>query len=156
MLPDEEVQYLQSHPNPQTRLRALFEAGWSLASIGDSLTPPRPKSTLYYQIKNAPYSDTTTPLPTPTPKNVHIRPISPQIPKTKAEELARLAALARNCRAKTPSSSPYRVANNQLTELVTALYLKGVPVNSIARAAKVSSRAMFRRVSKGIGNINNV
>jgi len=31
-----------------------------------------------------------------------------------------------------------------------------VPVNSIARAAKVSSRAMFRRVSKGLGDTKNV
>jgi hypothetical protein len=153
MLPQEELDYLDSLQNPSERLRALHEAGWSLSTLASSIKPPRPKSTLYYQVKNAPSPDLSRPVPPPPAPLPQVRSISPSVNAKQAEELASLSALARNCRSKTPPSSPYRLANTELTELVTSLYLQGVPVNTIAKAAKVSPRAMFRRVSKGLGNV---
>lgn len=150
MLPSDEIDYIQQHPQPSSRLKALFEAGWSLSSIGSSLNPPVAKSTLYYQIRTATEADISRPVPSIPEKKLSIRPISPQVPKSTAEELARLAKLARNCRAKTTASSPFRVANEKLTRIAVELYQSGVPVNSIAKAAKVSPRAMYRRVSKGL------
>jgi len=153
MLPDDELKYLNSLENPSARLRALHEAGWSLSTLASSITPPRPKSSLYYQVKNAPSSDLSRPIPSPPLPALPVRSISPQVSSKNAEELARLSALARNCRSRTPPSSPYRVANNKLTDLAVSLYLQGVPVSAIAKAAKVSARAMFRRVSRGLGNV---
>ena len=155
MLPEDESRFLNSLPQdlvPQ-RLKALHALGWSLKELGDSLQPPRPKSTVFNWIKQeeTPLTDidSSHPLPSPTP-SLPVRPISPKVPPRLAPELLRLAKLAKLCRAKTPPSSPFRIANDELTRLATSLYLQGVPVDRIAKAAQVSSRAMFRRVNKGL------
>ena len=155
MLPESEKEFLNSlGPLIPNRLLALHEAGWSLKELGESLTPPRPKSTVYNWIKqeNTGYTDEENPTPLPTP-NLPVRPISPKVPPKLVPELKRLSHLAQRCRAKTPPSSPFRLANDDLTKLVTDLYLKGVPVQRIAKACEVSPRAMFRRVSKGLSNL---
>lgn len=152
MLPEDEINFLNSlGPLVPNRLLALHQAGWSLKELGDSLQPPRPKSTVYNWIKNEtePYNPQDSDIPLPTP-NLPIRPVSPKVPPRYVPELKRLSLLAQRCRAKTPPSSPFRVANDQLTVLATDLYLKGVPVDRIAKAAEVSARAMFRRVSRGL------
>ena len=155
MLPESEKEFLNSlGPLIPNRLLALHEAGWSLKELGDSLTPPRPKSTVYNWIKqeNSGYTDEKHTIPLPTP-NLPMRPISPKVPPKLVPELKRLAHLAQRCRAKTPPSSPFRIANDDLTQLATELYLKGVPVQRIAKACEVSPRAMFRRVSKGLSTL---
>lgn len=155
MLPESEKEFLNSlGPLIPNRLLALHEAGWSLKELGDSLEPPRPKSTVYNWIKqeSTGYTSQEHPAPLPTP-NLPIRPISPKVPPKLVPELKRLSHLAQRCRAKTPPSSPFRLANDDLTKLVTDLYLKGVPVQRIAKACEVSPRAMFRRVSKGLSNL---
>jgi hypothetical protein len=155
MLPESEKEFLNSlGPLIPNRLLALHEAGWSLKELGDSLTPPRPKSTVYNWTKqeNSGYTDEKHPVPLPTP-NLPMRPISPKVPPKLVPELKRLAHLAQRCRAKTPPSSPFRIANDDLTQLATELYLKGVPVQRIAKACEVSPRAMFRRVSKGLSTL---
>ena len=155
MLPESEKEFLNSlGPLIPNRLLALHEAGWSLKELGDSLTPPRPKSTVYNWIKQETtgYTDEKHPVPLPTP-NFPVRPISPKVPPKLVPELKRLAHLAQRCRAKTPPSSPFRIANDDLTKITTELYLKGVPVQRIAKACGVSSRAMFRRVSKGLSTL---
>ena len=155
MLPESEKEFLNSlGPLIPNRLLALHEAGWSLKELGDSLTPPRPKSTVYNWIKqeNSGYTDEKHPVPLPTP-SLPVRPISPKVPPKLVPELKRLAHLAQRCRAKTPPSSPFRLANDDLTQLATELYLKGVPVQRIAKACEVSPRAMFRRVSKGLSTL---
>jgi hypothetical protein len=155
MLPESEKEFLNSlGPLIPNRLLALHEAGWSLKELGDSLTPPRPKSTIYNWIKqeNTGYTDEKHPVPLPTP-SLPVRPISPKVPPKLVPELKRLAHLAQRCRAKTPQSSPFRIANDDLTQLATELYLKGVPVQKIAKACEVSPRAMFRRVSRGLSTL---
>jgi hypothetical protein len=153
MLPEDEVRFLNScGPLIPDRLYQLHQAGWSLSTLGDALTPPRPKSTIYNWIKSVETSTPHTfeePLPTPPPKFV-IRPLSPKVPPSLIPELQQLSLLAQRCRSKTPPSSPYKKANDRLTLLVTDLYLKGVPVNIIAKATGVSARAMFRRVERGL------
>lgn len=155
MLPESEKEFLNSlGPLIPNRLLALHEAGWSLKELGDSLIPPRPKSTVYNWIKQETtgYTDQEHPTPLPTP-NLPVRPISPKVPPKLVPELKRLSHLAQRCRAKTPPSSPFRLANEDLTKLATDLYLKGVPVERIAKACGVSARAMFRRVNRGLSNL---
>lgn len=152
MLPEDEIRFLNSlGPSIPNRLLALHQVGWSLKELGDSLQPPRPKSTVFNWIKQESTSllDDSHPLPHPTP-SLPVRPISPKVPPRLVPELKRLSHLAQRCRARTPPSSPFRIANEELTLLATDLYLKGVPVDRIAKAAEVSPRAMFRRVSKGL------
>jgi hypothetical protein len=151
MLPEDEVRFLNScGPLIPDRLHQLHQAGWSLSTLGNSLTPPRPKSTVYNWIKSVetphPFQE---PLPTP-PVKFTIRPLSPKVPPSLIPELQNLSLLAQRCRSKTPPSSPYKKANDKLTQLVTDLYLKGVPVDTIAKATGVSARAMFRRVNRGL------
>jgi hypothetical protein len=151
MLPEDEIRFLNSLPtsNIPARLLALHQAGWSLKELGDSLTPPRPKSTIFNWIKQeeTPYVD--HPIPHPNP-SIPVRPISPKVPPRLAPEILRLSRLAQRCRARTPHSSPFRLANEELTKIATSLYLNGVPIKHIAKAANVSDRAMFRRVNKGL------
>lgn len=152
MLPEDEVRFLNScGPLIPDRLHHLHQAGWSLSILGKSLTPPRPKSTVYNWIQSVetPHNFDDNPVPKPQPK-VTIRPLSPKVPPSLIPELKHLSALAQKCRSRTPPASPYKKANDRLTEVVTELYLKGVPVDTIAKATGVSARAMFRRVNRGL------
>jgi hypothetical protein len=151
MLPEDELRFLNScGPLIPDRLHHLHQLGWSLSTLGKSLDPPRPKSTVYNWIKSVETPHTfSEPTPTPPPKFV-VRPLSPKVPPSLIPELQRLSLLAQKCRARTPPASPYKKANDRLTQLVTDLYLKGVPVDTIAKATGVSARAMFRRVDKGL------
>jgi hypothetical protein len=151
MLPEDEVRFLNScGPLIPDRLHHLHSVGWSLSTLGEALTPPRPKSTVYNWIKSVETPHTFPEnLPTPPPKFV-IRPLSPKVPPSLIPELQRLSLLAQKCRARTPPASPYKKANDKLTLIVTDLYLKGVPVDTIAKATNVSARAMFRRVNRGL------
>jgi hypothetical protein len=151
-LPLSEVEYLNSFPYPPTRrLAALHTWGWSLSTLAKALDPPRAKSTVHNWITNEGILDMTEPFPMPQ-KSLPVRSISPQVPPHAVPHLKELSKLARQCRSRTPKSSPYRLANEELTETALSLYRKGVPVELIASASGVSARAMFRRIEKGLKN----
>jgi len=153
-LPPAEVEYLNSFPYPPTRrLAALHSWGWSLSTLAQALNPPRAKSTVHNWITNEGILDMTEPFPVPQ-KALPVRSISPQVPPHAVPHLKELSKLARQCRSRTPKSSPYRIANEELTETALSLYKRGVPVELIASASNVSSRAMFRRIEKGLKNAN--
>ncbi len=160
-LPPDEVRFLSSIPAEllHGRLRALWEGGWSLGIIADSLEPKKPKSTVHFWVKNAPSQEQRRPVP-PTPAKSltstvplmspgKMRSISPSVPPAIRPQLKELAVLASRYRAKTPPDSPLALANQEFTHLARILYNKGVPAADIAKAAGVTYRAIARRISNG-------
>lgn len=159
-LPEDEVRFLQALPRSErdARLVALHEFGWSLSTLGRSFTPPKPKTTIHYWIRNAkrgveqrrelpqpPPTSLTTAVP--TYKAPISRSISPRVPPDMRPHLRELATMSRRYRAKTPSSSPLAQANQELTKIALELHAHGVPTSDIAAAAGVSYRAMARRIA---------
>lgn len=160
-LPDDEVRFIASMPQELIpgRLRALWNAGWSLGVIAKSLKPVRPKSTVHFWVKNASEEEQTRTIPAPPAKSItasaplasapRTRSISPEVPPELIPHLRELAGLSKRYRAKTPSSSPFAQANREFTEISLELYHRGVPAASIAEAAGVTYRAMARRIANG-------
>lgn len=159
-LPHDEVRFLQELPRSErdSRLAALHDHGWSLATLGRSLQPPKPKTTIHYWIRNAkkgveqrrelpkpPPTSLTTAVP--TYKAPISRSISPKVPPDMRPHLRELASQSRRYRAKTPKSSPLAQANQELTKIALQLHAHGVPTSDIAAAAGVSYRAMARRIA---------
>jgi hypothetical protein len=159
-LPKDEVSFINSlgRPELELRLRALWEAGWSLSIIGESLTPPRPKTTVHFWVKRAPSVEQKRSIPPPPPRSLttsvptknapRLRSISPGVPPEMKPRLLELATLARRYRARTMPDSPLAQANRDLTATAIALRSMGVPTAAIAEAAGVSYRAMARRLSR--------
>lgn len=169
-LPQEERDFLSAlaaDADPDAvkiRLRTLFSAGWSLTTLGEALTPPRPRATVHYWIRTAPAHDpshaaASTPTPTPSypsstliselvPDSASVRSISPSVPEQFVTLLPRLALEARRYRARMSPNSRFAVANRQFTEICKELHSLGVPSQKIADAAGVSYRAIARRVAK--------
>lgn len=160
-LPADEVRFLSSLDQPmlQSRLKALWEAGWSLKIIADSLSPTRPKSTVHFWVKTATAQEQRRPIPATPPKSLtttapllsspRMRSISPSVPPELKTHLKELATLANRYRAKTPPDSPYAKANQELTHVARMLYNRGVPAVDIAEAAGVTYRAIARRLANG-------
>ena len=159
-LPLDEVTYLSTLPREEmeSRLRALWEAGWSLASLGASVQPERPKTTIHFWVKRAASIPQSRSLPTPPPKSLttsvpvktapRLRSISPGVPSDMRIRIKELSDLAKRYRAKTPNTSPIAQANDELTAIARTLSSMGVPTQAIADAAGVSYRAMARRIAK--------
>lgn len=160
LLPDDEVAFISALPRPEaeSRLRALWEAGWSLGILGDSLVPARPKTTIHFWVKRAEVVEQIRSIPNPPPKSLttsvptksapRLRSISPGVPPDIRPRLQELSLLAKRYRAKTAPDSPLALANEELTAIARTLRSMGVPTAAIAEAAGVSYRAMARRLSK--------
>jgi hypothetical protein len=160
LLPKDEVAFIDSlsRPEAEARLRALWEAGWSLSVLGQSLVPVRPKTTIHFWVKRAAPTSQARPTPPPPPRSFttavptksapRVRSISPGVPPSMKPRLKELSHLARRYRAKTLPDSPLAQANRDLTAMAIALRSMGVPTAAIAEAAGVSYRAMARRLSK--------
>jgi hypothetical protein len=159
-LPSDEVTFLESLPREkfESRLKALWEAGWSLSSLGDSLNPKRPKTTIHFWVRRAKIEEQPreVPLPkkkslvtaTPTKKPPRLRPVSPGVPADLKPRLRELSQLARRYRSRTPKESIFAKANEELTTIAITLRSMGVPTAAIAEAAGVTYRAMAKRLSK--------
>ncbi len=159
-LPTDEVAFIQSldKSTSESRMRALWEAGWSLQSIGSSLNPPKPKTTVHFWVRRAASVEQHRSVPTPPPRSFtvstpvktapRLRTVSPGVPSHVKDQLRDLSNQARRFRAKTPAGHPVAIANDQLTTMVKTLYTMGVPTQAIAEAAGVSYRAMARRIAK--------
>ena len=155
-LPDYEIKYLNTFPYPPTRRLATLRAkGWSLSVLGKALDPPRSKATIHNWTANEEIFDFTEPIPTPQKAPIPAHPLAPLVPLETIPELRRLVPLAQRYRSRTPKNSIYAESNEKLTELAVSLYLRGIPVSAIAKAAQVSNRAMYRRVNKGLGKHHN-
>jgi hypothetical protein len=134
-----------------TRLNDLFNAGWTLQSMGNAFNPPRRRSTVRsWMVRRYTQSPLETPIPKPRVRTGYVsrRPVSPGI---SADELAQIrlhAPLARTYRSKMNPDSPQARANLSLTEICIALNEKNVTVKELAEAAGVTYRAMARRLGK--------
>ena len=158
-LPQDEVAFIAALPRPEaeSRLRSLWEAGWSLQVLGNSLSPQRPKTTIHFWVKRAETVEQQRAIPAP-PKSLttsvptksapRLRSISPGVPTDMRPRLKELSDLAKRYRAKTAPTSPLAQANDELTSIARTLRSMGVPTAAIAEAAGVSYRAMARRLSK--------
>jgi hypothetical protein len=155
-IPQSEVAVLKHLTRPQllTRVAQLFEAGWTLQSIGNALDPVRPRSTIKSWVDQQHRLDPIpTPIPQPsykTPKEGYVRitPVSPGVPADTAERLRFLASNAKNYRARMSSATLEYKCNQELTEVVLELRANNVSIADIARAAGVTHRAISKRASK--------
>ena len=160
-LPADEVRFLSSLPTDllHGRLKALWESGWSLGIMANSLEPKKPKSTVHFWVQNATTQEQRRPLPPTPPKSLtstapllntpRLRSISPSVPADLKPRLKELASLANRYRAKTAPDSPLAIANQEFTHLARMLYNRGIPAADIAEAAGVTYRAVARRLSNG-------
>lgn len=159
-VPTDEKAFLNSLPKEQRnkRLRALWEAGWSLSILGASLFPKRGKTTIHFWIVNIESGEQRRAVPEPPPKSLssltpltisaRVRSISPAVPPHLKPKIKELSRLSKRYRARTPENSPFAIANRELTDLAKSLRERGVPTSIIAEAAGVSYRAMAKRLTK--------
>lgn len=158
-LPDYEVDILRELAGYElvSRAKTLYQAGWTLRSIGEAFDPPRARSTIRYWINTpAPIAgfqgdafDLYT-VPVPTLATTSNKPTKPRRPLTTVEHsrIARLAPTARKFRATMNAGHPSAKANKEMTELCARLHhQERVTIRDLADAAGVSYRAMARRVS---------
>ena len=153
-LPPHEVEFLNTLKGEQRveRVAALFNAGWSLQTIGDSLQPRHPRSTVRsWVLKAKGLNLTDAPIPTPrlkTPEGGYqkVRPESPGIPQGDLDQIRHLSPLARGYRSRMASTSAPAVANQRLTDLCKRLHQNNVSVRELAEAAGVTYRAMYKRL----------
>lgn len=158
-LPDDEIRFLSnlSEQLLKERVKALWESGWSLSVIANSLKPTKPKSTVHFWVQNTASASQRRPIPPTPPKSLTVtaplsdapitRSISPSVPPDLKPHIRQLANLSKRYRAKTPANSPLAEANRELTIITLDLYHRGVPAAAIAEAAGVSYRAIARRIS---------
>lgn len=168
-LPEVEVRLLVgcSGDALRARVRALREAGWTLAAIAEAWDPPKQRSS----IRALSQQPTKSPLPlvsSPPSSSAHLgaaeksrsttrhsrarrfyNPSAPKISKDDAKTISQLAPLARRYRARANPTGSYAQANEQLTQLCISLYRSGASVLELAEAANVTYRAMARRIGVG-------
>lgn len=153
-LPPHEVELLNSLQGEQRieRVAALYNVGWSLQTIGDSLLPKHPRSTIRTWVQRATGVNTIdAPIPEPklkTPEGGYqkVRPESPGVPQDTLELIRELAPLARSYRSRMATTSAAAVANDRLTALCILQHQKGVSIRELAEAAGVTYRAMYKRI----------
>jgi hypothetical protein len=163
-LPQSEIDYLAQLSASdkfafQSRLKALWEAGWSLSILGNSVSPKRPRATIHYWVRQAasvpqlaaiPQPEFNQPLPTALLGVVSAttRTIAPSVTPDVAAKLRALSLQARRYRSRTSESNQFAVANREFTALVKDLRSQGIPAVDIANAAGISYRAVARRAAK--------
>lgn len=163
-LPQNEINYLDYLSRTDSkafysRLRALWEAGWSLSVLGNSVSPKRPRATIHYWVRKADSVAQTEPIPTPEFNKplptallgvveAKTRTIAPTVTPETAKKLRELSLQARRYRARTASTNKFAVANQEFTTLVKDLRSQGIPAVDIANAAGISYRAVARRAAK--------
>jgi hypothetical protein len=155
-LPVEEAAVLNSLWDEElyTRIRALYDAGWTLDSIGQAFEPPRRRSTVRYwanRTVHGEYPQIVSSIPRPRLKPrgyVSRRPKSPGIPPTELTQIKALAPLARRYRSKMSATTSEAIANRSLTEICMSLVESNVTVKELAEAAGVTYRAMARRLGR--------
>ena len=156
-LPPSEIQLFKTldYNHTVVRVKALFAAGWTLASIGAAFYPSKGRSSVkaWVDRPTPPNVVVDVPIPDPnykTPKNGYVRktPVSPGISPGDAWDLQHHAAVAKRYRSGMASTSREAIANAAMDKLVRQLKDADVTIAEIARAAGVTHRAISRRLSK--------
>ena len=157
-LPKTEVSFLRTLSGERLHIRAkqLYQVGWTLNAIGEALDPPKGRSTVKAWIDRldlvSPHS-IDVPIDFPrlrTPEGGYERktPKSPGVSSADEETLQRLAPLAREFRSGMGPNSPQGLANSEFDALIHDLHNNDVSIADIARAARVTHRAISRRLNK--------
>lgn len=162
-LPQDECDFLVALTKKARYYRAkqLFDAGWTLQSVGNAFTPTVKRSTVqYWTTQASPAYATNKQVPSPwggfvdapMPKPIRgyqlKKPKSPGIPLETKERLRYLAPIARYYRSGMASTSLQSRANDEMNEIVQDLYNKNVKIAEIAKASGVTNRAIARRLGK--------
>ncbi len=136
------------------RVWSLYEAGWTLRSIGEVFTPPKARSTVQSWVDKgrevAKTSPDTVPVPVlATPPNyIPVKPVSPGISAADLDAITTLAPIARKYRSGMSPAHKAAVANQSLTDICTRLYASNVSITELAAAAGVTYRAMAKRLGR--------
>jgi len=144
------------------RVAALYDAGWSLQSMGDSLVPTRQRSTIRSWVLRAKSTESThqvnvpvpatteeelPPLPLPRVKTVTTNGKTDfVVPEDLQAQIKQLAPLARTYRSRMSSTSAAAVANSRLKDICKRLHEQGVSTKELADLAGVTYRAMYKRL----------
>jgi hypothetical protein len=155
-LPISEISLLSSltEDSLYTRIRDLYNEGWTLQSIGNAFNPPRPRSTVRsWVLREHNYEPLLAPIVKPKIKTqpkgyVSRRPKSPGITPDQLARIKELSPLARRYRSGMLDNAPVAIANTELGQICLDLYAKNVTVRELAAAAGVTYRAMARRLGK--------
>ncbi len=156
-LPKEEMEILAflRDFNLYARVSQLYEAGWTLRSIGEAWNPHKSRSTVRSWVDRAANSAPTIELPTAeipilsTPETyIHVKTASPGISSAELARIETLAPVARKYRATMSPLHAAAKANNELTDLCLALYASGVTIAELSAAANVTYRAMAKRLGR--------
>lgn len=155
-LPEEEQaklrQIRESGDLPALRqyVLALRKAKWPLRAIGDPLNAPR--STVRMWEKAA---DPDAELPVvpeceraQRDRGERVARLRMDVPPNDRETLRKLAEEAQSVRARTPASSPARVAAAKLDEMIASYISRDVPVKRIADHMGVTPRAVTARYER--------
>jgi hypothetical protein len=156
-LPKKESDFLAtlSGPNLHKRASSLYHAGWTLASIGNALSPTRTRSTIKSWVDRYPAPDprdlinVDVPIPrlrTPEGGYQRLTPVSPGVPPETAQRLARLSPIAKTYRHRMSSATEAYQANQEMNQITKELRENNVSIADIARAANVTHRAIARRL----------
>jgi hypothetical protein len=166
VIPPEERLFLRelSKLDRMSRVRQLYQAGWTLAAIGNAFNPPKQRSTIYSWVTAPPRTNTLPPPPSPSsslstfsaaeksrlaPTREYRRTPTPSAISAKdLSEIQYLSPLAQRYRARANPTGIYAESNIKLTELCERLYSEGITVTELAKAAGVTYRAMARRLGR--------
>lgn len=171
MLPETESTLLRQLwqdrklPELRSRVRELYNEGWTLQSIADALQTYR--STVRAWVAHShvrPGASTTVPEPPntrnevptadirrhvfagPSLPTVDTAALAPRLSAAEIDRIASLSRLARRVRARTPDPSEAREAADELNDLLATQRQRGVPVVELADAAGLTSRAIRTRL----------
>ena len=155
-LPDDEKNTLNvdcdTKAKRNCRARQLFEAGWTLRSIGEAFTPSYRRSTVKYWVEQGDYVHRiNVPIPVPNVRPTGYqrkKPVSPGIPAPTQQRLAYLAPFARYYRSGMASTSIQAQSNREFNELIHELFAGNVTIAEIAKASNVTFRAIARRLGR--------
>jgi hypothetical protein len=157
-LPKTEAQFLNTLSGERLHIRVaqLYSVGWTYQCIGDALSPARPRSTIKSWVDRLDFVSPNVidvPIDFPrlrTPEGGYQRktPKSPGVSPSDADVLMNLAPLAQTYRSGMGPTHPATLANEQFDALVHELRDADVSIADIARAARVTHRAISRRVNK--------
>jgi hypothetical protein len=164
-LPQSEIDFLarlaaSSQKAFHSRLRSLWDAGWSLSVLGNSLSPKRPRATIHYWVRKADLLPTDIVVPSPSFQKpltallgtvvpaAKTRTIAPTVTPEMSDKLKALSLQARRYRSRTTEGNSFAVANREFTVLIKELRAQGIPAVDIAEAAGISYRAVARRAAK--------
>lgn len=127
-------------------IRALRDAGWTLAAIAEGLRMTREGVRL--RSLAAVKADASPGVPSLPVKPKPTKKVKPSIPADVLARLLELKAEATQVRGWTPLDSPLRIASERYSELMAEQHLAGVSIYRIAKQLGVTHLAVRARLAR--------